>query len=238
MYTVKRLRSSEVRELASERLKVIKPLCEEAIGRHIEDVTIRVHGRLLSSFLVDVWYPVKKACTTPFEGHWGAELFTRSLDITVAPVLFTLRGILGLVDSDFRAKSGYAVTGENIIIAISTSAICPGTPEFDYFLAHELTHLLTPDIEKRYCGSTGFTLYEGLGTYYGEKVATILNPEFSVSSIEDSPRYIHSYQFIISVANISSQDPFQVLLQHPVREPLTNYLIRLREIYCPSTLAG
>jgi ABC-type multidrug transport system fused ATPase/permease subunit len=170
-----RSKRAEIKELISERLRVIKPMCEEALGRHIDgEITVRVHGRLASTFLVNVWYPIKKAFTSQ-EGSISDDWFSRALTVAFAPLLFVARGICSMFGSEFRARAGYAVTGENIIVVISSSQVLSKEKELDYFLAHELTHLLTADVEQ-IPKAFGHMVYEGVATYYGEMVTRRLHP--------------------------------------------------------------
>ncbi|MFH1520138.1 MAG: hypothetical protein ABID61_00690 [Candidatus Micrarchaeota archaeon] len=209
------LRRSEVRKLASERLKVIKPLCEEALGRRINgDITIRVHTRFVSSFLANVWYPTKKALF-PKPDSFSDDVLSRALTPFAAPFLFAARGLAGILSSEFRPMAGYAVTGENVILLISSSSVLSRAKELDYFLAHELTHLLTDDAEQ-IPGSFGLAIYEGLATYYGEKVAQRLYPDLNVlDTIEKRPIYVNGYLLMRAIEEKTGRDPLQVLMSLP-----------------------
>ncbi|MFH1785002.1 MAG: hypothetical protein ABH842_01105 [Candidatus Micrarchaeota archaeon] len=230
---MQKFKPSEVREAALDRIKKIQPLCETILGRKLDaNVKVRVHGRLVTGFMFDIWYPCKKAFTVPFSDVASEDLFTRTARVLFSPVLFTLRRIYEILYLDFGARSGHAITRDNVIYILSRTKTKPNTAEFDYFIAHELIHLLTPEVEQYY-GNIGTTISEGLATYYGEKVAQLIHPELNViGDIEARAPYICGYNFIKAIAEITGQDPFKVMSNTPVIETEKGheYLYRLRAL--------
>ncbi|VVC03767.1 Uncharacterised protein [Candidatus Bilamarchaeum dharawalense] len=227
---MKKLRALELREAASDRLRVIQPICEDMLGRRlVRPIEVRIHSKPTTNFLVDFWYPIKTSLSrqqSAFSPEYGT--LSRSATVVATPFLFAVRSIYSLFPG-FGAINGYAVTGVNVILVLAKAPLTPNTPNFDYFLAHETIHLLTPDLEVVPKGR-GEMLYEGVATYYGEKVARILHPGFEVlRTSEERPVYIFGYHFVKSVAEKTGQDPLMCMIRNPPlsTEHLEPYLARL-----------
>jgi hypothetical protein len=204
----------------------VKPLCEQALGKTLNgDITVKVHGRLATGFILDVWRPLKEAFTTPLSDRPVADILFRSLTVAFLPAWFAIRGISGLSTDSI----GRSVAKDNILYLFPKSKALIGTSTFDYFIAHEIIRLLTfgmRDARDIY----GVSLYEGFATYYGGKVTTQLHPDFNVLTVETRRACIEGYQTVVGIADATGTSPYHAMKTTPPRvdEPWFDYVNRLQ----------
>jgi hypothetical protein len=131
----------------------------------------------------------------------------------------------GTSDERHDRLHGYFYPSKGNTIGVNLTRYKPNTPESDYTLAHELTHLLLARHVRfeRAAGSLseisrehGQSLEEGAATFYGNLVTQVIHPDFNIRTHPAfKGPYKDGFEFFAAVATAVG-DPLTIISAHPL----------------------
>ncbi|MCX6770710.1 MAG: hypothetical protein NTX79_01510 [Candidatus Micrarchaeota archaeon] len=195
---------------AQARALEILPLCEQATGLKLgSDRPLKVEAlskwkirfRLFCCALSDIR-----------DARESGEVYDTRLTLFFA----------ALEAADCSRASGLNFMTKGMITSIQLADYQPGTADGDYMLMHEITHGLFAQEGGQNPINSNNTLCEGAATFYGEKAARMIHPEFDVSGqAHFKGVYKTGYGFFAAVA-ASLPDPISAISLMPPGECRVN----------------